>query len=675
MFSHTIVNLNINHKFSNFIKNFCDTNNTGGLKFEKILQHMIINNLVNSEPINNLKNSHFYDLPQWLFNNDSSTIYRQVRTVNSYSLDVIKSAMQKYARRGEPNDCVYSMIEMNFFKWLEGGNSSFTNFYNRMRVILLEDVGIASPSAIPVANKLLLKLRISQDEFPVELPQLAWLMCNSLHSRTYSMIRSYYYLNPPLTSVPNDEKYKLFGKDEENYRKEVDSLVSCLERKDLACSWWLEQIVKSEVKLEIKKYNSTRPGFLGFSIIEWFLKKQTNIHPLIWENFNITLKWFKELKIKESSICPFHPMFLYIMEDNLDFTQENYLLSESKPELYWSDNLLNKKRLFIPAVYDMHTRIGKNSGKNPADFAGEGSLVAFEDMVINEEKYRSVYVREKLRIGTVQTEKGVFTLKARAQLTCSNSRPDVYFAKYKLLSGISKNIVVKGPYMSYEKANSSFQVSRLLSLFDKVNTVPTNINILIPDMFETIPLGCRKQVILNTPYYFIIFDDLYNIDNYPTKIKSSKLWSEEKVVDFEKLFIENNIGFAVPSEMSEKAKLSLLYQLAIRYVFELGDFASRNFTRVEDKVWNLDTEGVFIGKSLRWKKSERILLSKVYIKYKKEIDNVLGSWLNPVSTSNPSFYNRWFMVKRVMGLTDFQINKFKDNLVFLLKHYEEWLLA
>ena len=189
----------------------------------------------------------------------------------------------------------------------------------------------------------------------------------------------------------------------------------------------------------------------------------------------------------------------------------------------------------------------------------------------------------------LKSEKTLFDLKVRAQLTCSMSRPDIYFAKMK-----GKNVVVKGPYSTYQQANKTFQVSKLLSLFENVNTVETDIVLAKPNMFDDVPVGCRRQVNPNKPYYFLVFNDLYDIDDYPVIHKSSKLWDNEPVIDFAELFKTKNIGFATPSEMTQEACISLLYQLAIRYTFELGDFAARNFTRVGDRVWNLDTEGMMV---------------------------------------------------------------------------------
>jgi hypothetical protein len=659
-----IINSNIEYEFLEFLQKFCKVKISNETKFYKHLATRLLKNIKISQPLLQLSKTKFTELPFWLFNNQSSTKYRMVKTINGYPFDIIKSGMQKYSRRGMPSECIYTMTEMYFFKWLDGGKSSFTNFYNRIRVILLEDVGISSPHAIPIANRLLEKIKKSET-FPTELAELSWLLSNSLHYRMYSMVRSYYYTYKPSHKTPKIQ-YPLVN--DELFLNDVNSLVYCLENKDPSCYWWMSNIVSSEIKLNTKCYKSTKSGFLGFSVLEWFFKKQKNIHKLIWDNFNICLEWYKDLKVKESAICPFQPMYMYILSDKLDFEQKIYTYNNNST--YYVPNLLNKKKEFIEAVYDMHTSVGRKAGKDTVDFAGEGSLVAFEDMTIDFPVARLEYVTAKINSGIVPKESDIFKLKSRAQLTCSMSRPDVYFAEMN-----GKNVVVKGPYASYDQANKTFQVSRLLSLFEEVNILQTNIRILLPSMFENVPVGCRRNIIENTPYYFLIFEDLYNLPQYPTKIKSSKLWKDEKVIDFDKLFKEHNFSFANPSEMSEKAKLSLLYQLAIRYTFELGDFAARNFTRVGDKVWNLDIEGMFIGKSLRWKKSEIQILANTYDTHKNKITNVLRNWLNSSGTDvNTSFYNRWYMVERVMNLSKKQIEQSRENLTKLVTDYKKYLL-
>lgn len=654
------------NRFLRLIMNMCSSLllDKDSEKFIESLRKILVDNIRISPRLWSLAILPFTEMPEWLFNDQISTKYRQIRTVNGYEMDVAKSAMQKYARRGLPESCVYAMVEMNFFHWVEDGKSSFTNFYNRIRVTLLEDIGIASPMAIPIADKLLSKLKTSESNFPKVLPQLAWLMSNSLHHRTYSMVKAYTFANPPDPESSKMERFDL--KNDENLRIYVDSLIGCLERKSMDAFYWMSTIFNGD-KLKSSRYNRSQPGFLVLAILEWFFSKN-DVNKVIIDNLKVCTDWLKTLKIKEAEICVFHPMAMYIMSSDLDFTQKTYLLDVDNYHKYWDRNLLNIRINIDSYAQDMHTRIGRKQGKDSADFAVEGSLVAFEDMKIEDEENRYLYANNKIQNGNVPDETELFTLKARAQLTCGHSKTDVYYAKEG-----EENVVVKGPYLDYYSANISFQLSRLLSLFEEVNSTETNMKIAVPNMFTDVPLGCRQRIENNTPYYFLVFKDLYNIEDYPTKKKSSKLWTDEDVVDYDELFKDRDIGFGVPSEMSEEAKISYLYQLAIRYTFEIGDFASRNFIRVGDKVWNLDTEAVFIGKKNQLSKKERTILLETYKNNKEKITKVLTSWLNDVSRENPSLYSRWFMVQRVMNVEVDQIEQARNNLRYLINNYEEWM--
>ena len=135
-----ILKSNIKIRLEKVITKFCSVDGYKlPEKFIEYIRNMLVENIEISQPLVELVSQPFTELPKWLFNNESSTKYRSVRTVNGYPMDVAKSAMQKYSRRGMPAYCMYAMADMNFFKWLEGGKSSFTNFKNRIKVILLED--------------------------------------------------------------------------------------------------------------------------------------------------------------------------------------------------------------------------------------------------------------------------------------------------------------------------------------------------------------------------------------------------------------------------------------------------------------------------------------------------------------------------------------------------------
>lgn len=77
-------------------------------------------------------------------------------TYNGHPYDEILSCVQKYIRRGELDKAIYVGIEADLFSLIpatskteySNAKSRRTNFVNRLRAIIAEEVGIASPALI-----------------------------------------------------------------------------------------------------------------------------------------------------------------------------------------------------------------------------------------------------------------------------------------------------------------------------------------------------------------------------------------------------------------------------------------------------------------------------------------------------------------------------------------------
>lgn len=86
------------------------------------------------------------------FQNESlnliNTKRRSELSKNGHKLDELLSALQKYCRQGELQKAIYVVIEFEGFSNVLTGNAIYTNFLNRMRVILIEDISLANPLAV-----------------------------------------------------------------------------------------------------------------------------------------------------------------------------------------------------------------------------------------------------------------------------------------------------------------------------------------------------------------------------------------------------------------------------------------------------------------------------------------------------------------------------------------------
>jgi hypothetical protein len=403
-------------------------------------------------------------------------------------------------------------------------------------------------------------------------------------------------------------------------RREVNNLVWCIENTDKNAMFWILSILGKE-KLVEKRCGSTRPGFLVFDIVKRVCGNSQIVE--------ICEEWYKTLKVKEQFLCCVHAVYVSMSKRRKKIREIEFSCdSPCGTSLRYYKKVLSKQVIHIDDyVYDMHTRVGKRMGRNSADFAIEGSLVCCEKMLYKD-MYEN-YIRKKIESGKVGLESKEFVLKARAQLICSGARPDTYFATNRM----GQPVVVKGPYLREEDAMMSFKIMSIFRLLKGISTFDVNVKLLIPDMFNGInnpstPLGCRTKIQENKPYYFVVMEDVMGKSEYPCIEKESKVWTKTRVVDYDTLFADGELGFGTSSEMSEEARFSFLLQITIRSALRIGDFATRNFLRVGNKVYNLDIEGVGVGNSIRFAKDEKKLLLETLKANRERYDAIIAKWID-----------------------------------------------
>lgn len=635
-------------KFSKFIDIFC--NKKFNLNYEQILdilkyikKHNFDLSKSNLEPLLKLRLS---KLPNYILINSSSSKYRSVKTLNGYPFDIAKSGIQKYTRRCYFEKSSYMMADIFLMKWAsENSGGSLTNFYNRIRITFLEDIGLGSPYLLYLVDDTI--ENINDNELSNKLPFLFKSMAYTIKTRFYSHIRAYYRINKP--DIPPKPKIKYNLEKDEILRDIVDNFIWCMENKDISVYYWFQKILDNE-KLLTKRYNSTRSGFLIFDILYKynFISDKKSV--------NICFKWYKIMKMKEQFLCVLHPVYLYVLQDKAIWEKPNEFPNDyTKFYKYYNRNLLNKEIKLDNYVLDMHTQQGRTKLKRTnADFALEGSLVSFDlELYPN---FAEIYFQSHLKRGEASYESIEFNFKCRAQLNTSQNKQDVYFAKDRL----NDNIVVKGPYLNKNSLLISFKIGNIMKLFEGVNTYNINVMTLYPDIFDEVPLGIRNKIKKDEPYYFIVMEDIMNKNEYPKIEKSSKLWNKEFVVDYDKLFQENkNMGFGIPSTMNKKALFSLVIQLAFRLAFKIGDNAYRNFLRIDDKVYNLDIEGIMIGDKIQWSSKELEIIKLCCKENFFEYNRILKSWLN----LGNSFINKWVIIEKT--LTKEYTKEIRDRIEYL----------
>lgn len=320
----------------------------------------------------------------------------------------------------------------------------------------------------------------------------------------------------------------------------------------------------------------------------------------------ITRKWYKELEGTKEADLSLRLVILAMSSYKKAILASRYILGKIKIHLDVEEifSKVGEDLTIHEYAIDMHTRKGKQLGKNRVDFVKEGSYVVNEDAKVIVNDYKEVYNRLKYKHAGIEykeefkKESDKFLVISRVQLTCSKSRPCTYLAKdkeelRKTTLKHNKNTIyfVKGPYKNREDAEVPLRLSKLKREINQPEQLPFlayNVVKLLPDLFEDVPLGIRKNIDRTRPAYFLVCESLLQIDDeeeIPLQEKSSKLWDNETVVDWDAIKKEGKIwqfGFKDiidPDIDIDRDELMFSYIVALfwRHIIGIPDPADRNF--------------------------------------------------------------------------------------------------
>jgi hypothetical protein len=285
-------------------------------------------------------------------------------------LDVVKSALQKYIRRGNFQKAWFCAVQLDEFNDLPEAKVVITNFTNRLKVILTEDcfdnfnLHALGYSLIESYIKEKSILRISY------LYNVIRLMCFMKKGRMASHLRATYYSvlsHPQLLQKYHNTQGLPPYQQAQQFR---DLLVA----KDFNCFYYLYQCYYNH-KPDIKSL---------FRVLEELLKRK-DVMDLYYHLFRtVGNSEEKPMFIVYPTLLLIHPELLSEIKpfntENLSGDQITSLLTSTK----------NSPLTLDEFVIDKHTKQGKTEGKNALHFALEGSVVTNENSLINKE-YQLIY--------------------------------------------------------------------------------------------------------------------------------------------------------------------------------------------------------------------------------------------------------------------------------------------
>jgi hypothetical protein len=266
------------------------------------------------------------------------------RTLNNHSIDACKSAMQKYARRGNFEKMYYAALELDAFRAFDTMDKRKlatikairTNMINRLKVILFEDVSFKSGHVFANATRLIEK----------------WTETRQLDSYTTRSLRTLCHILATAKKA-RQPSYLRFRYGHCANVVSFDTFENELTRAEYTDSFaWIYQNERDAAK------------YLANKLDEF----HADAHPCV----QLALKEWKRL-------CPSKRdsdrlVFLCVPFLWLKFKVINFKESvKSVKEITFTEHT------FDDFVYDVHTFKGKAMGKDVALFRSEGAYVTNQD--------------------------------------------------------------------------------------------------------------------------------------------------------------------------------------------------------------------------------------------------------------------------------------------------------
>ncbi len=582
-----------------------------------------------------------------------STKFRNQVTWNGYPMDVMKSGLQKYIRRGMTEKALYCAGELDLFKEAaeKEGEGIRTNLFNRILITYMEDVeNLSIAKQVGDAVTALYQERTrpnrSKEKEETILSDVVVLLSHSTKARmcshvravfnpTYFTSKELYEAYPSLQPYWNEIRKNLQESPKPSLEDASKKFALYLKQKSLLAIYYGFQVAASEEKLPQRILGSSKPV--------WFLFKQ--LLEYAPEMTNLMLGWSKNYidGMKEDFMCWLLPL-LHVV--GAVPAGEPPVYDRSAYASTWDRNRGGETIEVDDFIEDRHTHKGR--GKSLMEFALIGAHVENEAPFVNDlwkafyedgkrfeegiapkgekslsanvieaslypipstasvdalEEKQPVVPRSMKRIPkpsntqpllvTNQSaqnraedakESTAYNFVVRAQLTTTNTKQDVYFAKEP---STQKLVVVKGPFrdrtgIDILVSNNEWKQKHGLPL------LPVVVRSLIPDRWpEGVPLGARNKIDRTQPAYFLVFDSMIDESDLKTKMHSSKLWPETEVVDWDR--IPFHFDYQTRPLTNQEMK-DYVHALLYRYLLGVSDLADRNFLMRNGRVISIDED-------------------------------------------------------------------------------------
>jgi hypothetical protein len=345
----------------------------------------------------------------------TDTTYRNERGYHGQRVDQLKSWLQKAIRRSLAEDAVWCAAEISTIP----KQGIVTNLVTRLRVTVLEDIGVAGCGAVQVVERELRSIMDSKTD-KVRLPvngvtvavfaKVAAFLARCKHIRLCSDYKAV-FLSASFVDAAKLETVQRKLREEfsdvyadhaemvEFLSKELDAkkvgarFQTCLRDKDDRAVYIMEKLLGLESPQ--KCYNSWKSIYFVMHLLKQTATELKRAD--LASEVDVLSKWLKEgldsLK-NEYILPPLHAVIRLLKRDHESACPD---FESAVSSICVTNFVPSCQILEVPDwAKDKHTAQGRQRGMTALDFAREGALVNDEVVELVNQRYREVYVQNKV---------------------------------------------------------------------------------------------------------------------------------------------------------------------------------------------------------------------------------------------------------------------------------------
>ena len=390
-------------------------------------------------------------------------------TRHGYKLDMMKSGMQKYLRRGELKMMMWCAMEIFNFELMAETEMEkkmckgiITNMLNRIIVMMDEELLFCEVERYLVLRNLIEKFDEDRKNGIKYLINICKCLSDGKICRHASDIRAFWDYRIRFKDVEFDEEKKdldnvyCFKKFVEKFNDNDDNMFYYMfkifnsgekiskggfrKKKEYVYKIW-EKLFSLEFVKNNKYNNGLVKRLMEYKFDEFDKNKKRG------ERFMFLINCIELLRGG--------PNRLFINEVYYNDLMEMYNVNLIKDQEI--TDILNDNKEYKQMddyVIDMHTSIGRKMGKNRKDFALEGCVVLNEDRTFLKEEWRKYYIKEKLENPVRKKKKKKNKSLKKEKKILKKEKESKTFVK-KL-----KQVTLKFPVKKNEKKKTDREIER-----------------------------------------------------------------------------------------------------------------------------------------------------------------------------------------------------------------------